>query len=107
VDGFPFHAPSISEFDIGTITEKTSNGKTEHFSNMQALHDSPAQDVYSFNLSLYYEEEDDSTEIYADFVHRSLVTKMVDGTQPISQGCKRWAFLVPLHVLSAYGYQSL
>jgi hypothetical protein len=63
--------------------------------------------TYTASIFHYYEEEDDSTEIYADFVHRSLVTKMVDGTQPISQGCKRWAFLVPLHVLSAYGYQNL
>lgn len=85
VDGFPFHAPSISESDIETMDEKSSNGKTESFSDVQALHNSSAQDVYSFEFSRYHKEEEDGTEVRADFVHRSFSTKTAACTRPIFQ----------------------
>jgi hypothetical protein len=85
VDGFPFYAPSMTESDIETVDESTSNGKTESFLDVQALHDSPTQDVYSFEFSRYHEEEDHGTDVYADFVHRSSSTKTAARTQPIFQ----------------------
>ena len=83
--GFPFHAPSISKSGIETRVEKTSNGENVSSSDVQALHSSPTQDVFSFDFSRYLEKEDDRTDVYANFVHRSLQTKTASRAQPIFQ----------------------